>query len=103
MSDTPRTDANAFSISHFDQFDPRHYCVPAELSLLLERELNTANSQLAVARKDIVELKGLIIHADLHAAYRKAGYEQMTTEERALFDRVCAECPEEDMAEEIAP
>jgi len=37
---------------------------------------------------EIRELKRLIVHCWIHSGYQNCGYDQMTTEERALFDSI---------------
>ena len=34
------------------------------------------------------ELEGIIQHAEVHSAYRRSGYEQMTSRQRWIFDEI---------------
>ncbi len=49
--------------------------------------MNQDTQQLAAR---ISQLEELIVHAEVHSAYQRCGYKQMTTEQKALWDEVCS-------------
>lgn len=43
---------------------------------------------MELAAEEIVELRALVEHCWIHSGYRNCGYDQMTTEQKALFDSI---------------